>query len=110
MSQPPKTMSSSLASETKFLISGERPSVRLPRRTVPSCVSEPIGSAWPLRTNSVPAMNVVLTAPKPGVRTPSLPFGGAMLAGLRIGFPLSAVGDDGFEADGRGHALEENSV
>src|SRR5438105_3015612 len=32
-------------------------------------------------------MNVVLTAPMPGVRTPSVPFGGAMLVGRRIGLP-----------------------
>jgi hypothetical protein len=29
-------------------------------------------------------MRVVLTAPMPGVNTPSFPFGGAMLTGLRI--------------------------
>jgi hypothetical protein len=29
-------------------------------------------------------MRVVLTAPIPGVNTPSLPFGEAMLTGLRI--------------------------
>jgi hypothetical protein len=32
-------------------------------------------------------MNVVLTAPIPGISTPSFPFGGAILAGLRIQFP-----------------------
>jgi hypothetical protein len=32
-------------------------------------------------------MNVVLTAPMPGVSTPSLPFGGAMLAGRRMTIP-----------------------
>jgi hypothetical protein len=32
-------------------------------------------------------MNVVLTAPIPGISTPSFPFGGAILAGLRIPFP-----------------------
>jgi hypothetical protein len=36
-------------------------------------------------------MKVVLTAPMPGRRTPSLPFGGATFAGLRMRlFPLSA--------------------
>jgi hypothetical protein len=32
-------------------------------------------------------MKVVLTAPIPGVSTPSFPFGGATLTGLRIRFP-----------------------
>ena len=36
-------MSSSEASGTKSLISGERLSVRLPRRIVAICVSDPIG-------------------------------------------------------------------
>jgi len=36
-------------------------------------------------------MNVVLTAPIPGVRTPSFPFGGAMLTGLRILIPQCAL-------------------
>ena len=47
MSQPPNTRSSSPASGTKSLIGGERPSVRFPSRTVPICVSEPIGLASP---------------------------------------------------------------
>jgi hypothetical protein len=34
---------------------------------------------------------VVLTAPIPGVSTPSFPFGGAILTGLRIHFPLGLV-------------------
>ncbi len=84
MSQPPKTMSSSVASGTKSLIAGARPSVRLPRRMVPSCVSDPIGSDFFRRTRSTPAMNVVATAPMPTVRTPSFPFGKAMPADLRI--------------------------
>ena len=54
MSQPPNTMSSSLASGTKSLISGERLSVRLPSRMVPICVSEPIGLASPRRMASTP--------------------------------------------------------
>jgi hypothetical protein len=38
---------------------------------------------------------VVLTAPIPGVRTPSFPFGGAILTGLRIRFSprILAVSD-----------------
>ena len=39
------------------------------------------------RTNSTPAIKVVPTAPIPGVRTPSFPFGGATLTGLRIQNP-----------------------
>jgi hypothetical protein len=50
-------------------------------------VSEPTGTACPRRTNSTPAMKVVLTAPIPGVSTPNFPFGGATLTGLRIRFP-----------------------
>ena len=49
MSQPPKTTSSRLASGTKSLMRGERPSVRLPSRTVPIWVSDPNGFASPLR-------------------------------------------------------------
>src|ERR1700735_5637342 len=81
MSQPPNSRSSSFASGTKSLISGVRPSVRLPRRTVASCVSDPIGAPRPRLTASTPAMNVVLTAPMPGSRTPSLPSAGAIRSG-----------------------------
>src|ERR1700684_289931 len=88
-SQPPKTMSSSLASGTNSLIFGVRLSVRLPRRIVPSCVSEPTGADSPRRTSSTPAMKVVLTAPIPGVRTPSRPLGEAIFTGLRIPVPPS---------------------
>jgi hypothetical protein len=70
MSQAPNTRSSSVASGTISLIFGERPSVRLPRRTVPICVSDPIGLAKPLRIASTPAMVVVLTAPRPTRSTP----------------------------------------
>src|SRR5216110_1638852 len=87
MSQPPNTRLSSFSSGTNSRISGERRWVRLPRRMVPSWVSEPIGCAQPLRTSSTPAINVVLTAPMPGVRTPSSPVGGAMLVGRRISNP-----------------------
>ena len=65
-SQAPNTMSSSSASGTKSLISGDRFSVRLPRRIVAICVSEPIGLRLPRRMLSTPAMNVVATAPRPG--------------------------------------------
>src|SRR4051812_15189654 len=42
----------------------------------PSWVSEPIGLPMPLRIASTPAMNVVATAPIPGMRMPSLPLAG----------------------------------
>jgi hypothetical protein len=38
----------------------------------------------PLRTSSTPAIKVVLTAPMPGVRIPSFPFGGAIFPGLSM--------------------------
>ncbi len=59
-------------------------SVRLPSRTVPICVSEPMGLETPRRMASTPAMKVVATAPMPGIMMPSLP-----LAGL-----ISTVGPD----------------
>src|SRR5512134_1461546 len=65
-------------------MSGERPSVRLPSRTVPICVRLPIGFASPRRIASTPAMKVVATAPMPGSSTPSFPLAGA------IGRPLVA--------------------
>jgi hypothetical protein len=44
-------------------------------------------------------MKVVLTAPIPGVSTPSFPFGGATLTGLRIRFPpVQFVIDDSDES------------
>src|SRR5262245_61598216 len=82
MSQPPNTRSSSAASGTTSSIRGERPSVRLPSRTVPICVSEPIGLANPLRIAVTPAMVVVLTAPRPTSNTPSRPCAGAMSTGV----------------------------
>ncbi len=39
-------------------------------------LTEPTGWAKPLRAASTPEMNVVATAPIPGVRTPSLPVAG----------------------------------
>ena len=60
-------------------MSGERLSVRLPSRIVAICVSEPIGLECPRRMLSTPAMNVVATAPSPGVRMPSLPLAGRMV-------------------------------
>ena len=78
MSQPPNTMSSRSASGTVSLIFGDRPSVRLPRRIVPICVSEPMGFASPLRMARTPAIVVVLTAPRPTSRMPNLPFAGAI--------------------------------
>src|SRR5439155_16680483 len=78
------------------VIFGERLSVRLPRRTVPICVSEPMGLAMPLRMARTPAMNVVLTAPSPTSRTPSFPRAGAIATGVDTGenyisFQLSAI-------------------
>src|SRR6266566_1330098 len=77
-SHAPNTMSSSLASGTKSLMRGARLSVLLPRRIVAICVREPIGLEWPRRMLSTPAMNVVATAPSPGVRMPSRPLAGAI--------------------------------
>src|SRR5260370_11131249 len=91
MSQPPKARSVSSARGTNFLMSGERASVRLPRRMVPICVSGPTGSDLPLRTSSPPAINVVLTAPMPGSSTPSFPLAGAILEGFSM--PLLLLTD-----------------
>src|SRR5438105_6830697 len=71
-------MSSSDASGTNSFISGARLSVLLPNRIVAICVNDPIGLDSPRRTLSTPAMNVVATAPNPGVRTPSRPVAGAI--------------------------------
>src|SRR5258705_3068119 len=84
ISHPPNANSFNSLNGTNFLISGERASVRLPSRIVLSWVSEPTGCAFPFRTSSTPAINVVLTAPIPGSSTPNLPFGGAILTGLSI--------------------------
>src|SRR5689334_11316310 len=78
MSHPPNTTLSRLTSGTASLILGERPSVRLPRRIVPICVSDPMGLASPFRTARTPAIVVVLTAPRPTRRMPNLPFAGAI--------------------------------
>src|SRR3954470_7510131 len=77
-SQAPKTMSLRSASGTKSLINGALFSVRLPSRMVAIWVSEPIGLEWPRRMLSTPAMNVVATAPSPGVRIPRRAVAGAM--------------------------------
>src|SRR6185436_11219030 len=82
MSQPPNTRSSRPASGTTSLIFGERPSVRLPSRIVPIWVSDPIGAESPLRIAMTPAIVVVLTAPRPTSRTPSLPRAGAISIGV----------------------------
>src|SRR6266478_3756250 len=98
ISQPPKVRSFSSARGTNLWMSGERPSVRLPRRIVPICVSDPTGCDLPLRTSSTPAMNVVLTAPMPGSRTPSFPLAGAILEGFSM--PLLLLNDQN-TIDGR---------
>ena len=53
-------------------------SERAPSRMVCIWVSEPIGRDSPRRTDSTPAMNVVATAPRPGVKMRSLPSCGAI--------------------------------
>src|SRR5438094_1578231 len=78
-SHAPNTKASSSASGMKSLISGERFSVRFPKRIVAICVSDPIGLERPRRMLSTPAMNVVATAPRPGVRIPSLPVAGRIV-------------------------------
>src|SRR5271155_3991385 len=93
MSQPVKTRSSRPASGTNSFTFGERPSVRLPRRIVPICVSEPIGCDNPLRMDSTPATKVVATAPMPGIMTPSFPFAGAMRWSCSWSLPLEEFED-----------------
>src|SRR5437763_1733073 len=78
MSQQPISRSLMLASGTKSLIAGLRPSVRFPSRTVPSWVSDPMGLPRSRLKASSPAIKVVVTAPMPGIRTPSLPSAGAI--------------------------------
>src|SRR6185436_10391519 len=85
MSQPPKTRSSRPASGTNSLILGDLLSVRLPRRIVPIWVSDPIGFARPLRIATTPAIVVVLTAPSPTSRIPSLPRAGEISTGVGTG-------------------------
>src|SRR5215469_17517222 len=63
----------------------------LPRRMVPICVSDPTGHALPVRVSSTPAMNVVLTAPIPGSKIPSFPFGGTILSGFSMSLLACAV-------------------
>ena len=46
---------------------------------MPSCVNDPIGAPKPLLTASTPAIKVEVTAPMPGIRTPSRPLAGAMV-------------------------------
>src|SRR3954454_25205039 len=77
-SHAPNTMSSSFANGTNSLISGALFSVLLPSLIVAICVSEPIGFERPRRMLSTPAMNVVATAPSPGVRIPRRPVAGAI--------------------------------
>ena len=80
------------ASGTNSLISGDRPSVRLPSRMVPIWVSEPMGLEIPRRIASTPAMKVVATAPIPGVRMPSLPVAGRISGSCaegHEGFPFN---------------------
>src|ERR1035438_5691616 len=78
MSQVPKTRSSRLASGTKSFMRGLRPSVRFPRRMAAIWVTEPMGLARLRLMASTPAIKVVVTAPMPGINTPSFPSAGAM--------------------------------
>src|SRR5215471_21635818 len=74
---------------------GEFASVRLPRRMVPICVSEPIGLARPLRIASTPAIVVVLTAPRPTSMIPSFPSAFSMVFGcFTIGRSYSTRAED----------------
>ncbi len=77
-SQPPKTMSSRLASGTNSRIIGLRFSSFVPRRMCAIWLIDPIGGCRPWRAAMTPAMKVEETAPMPGVRTPSLPVAGAI--------------------------------
>src|SRR5690349_8192711 len=88
MSQPPKTRSLTSANGTKSLIMGTRLSVRFPRRMVPIWVSDPKGLARCVRMASTPAINVVATAPIPGMSTPSLPVGEAIF----VPFLITVIG------------------
>src|SRR5436190_1830547 len=74
-------MSLRSASGTKSLTRGVRLSVRLPRRIVPICVTEPMGLPVPRRVCSTPARKVDATAPRPTSRTPSLPVAGSISCG-----------------------------
>ena len=51
---------------------------------MPICVSEPMGSPNPRLASSTPAMSVVVTAPRPTHRMPSLPSAGAMVGGALV--------------------------
>jgi hypothetical protein len=96
-----------VARGTKSLIFGVRFSVRLPRRTVPSCVREPTGSPSPSLTASTPAMKVVATAPMPGIRMPRRPVAGATLAlfGIDILFGSPVNQDRGGNMDCQARSL-----
>ena len=78
-SQPPKTRSSSSARGTNSLIRGLRFSSRLPSRMWAICATEPSGSSPVRREWRTPAITVDATAPMPGIKTPSLPVGGAIV-------------------------------
>jgi hypothetical protein len=52
---------------------------------VPICVSDPIGFARPFRVAITPAIVVVLTAPSPTRRIPSLPRAGTISTGVGTG-------------------------
>ena len=94
-------------------MSGERPSVRLPSRMVPICVSEPIGLARPRRIAITPAMVVVLTAPRPTSMIAEFSFrllrfseGFSQLANYIIGSEICR--DSRLGMSGPGSPQEEN--
>src|SRR5215218_7787320 len=92
-SQAPNVMSSRSASGTNSRINGDRFSVRFPRRMVAICVSDPMGLDNPRRTLSTPAMKVVATAPRPGVRTPRRPVAGRTVLRALLELPVLPVLD-----------------
>ena len=74
MSQPPKTRFSISATGTKSLTIGERSSDLFPSLIDPICVILPIGFERPLLQAMTPQINVLATAPIPGISTPTLEF------------------------------------
>src|SRR5258706_11479 len=93
MSQPPKTMSLRSASGTNSLIFGERPSVRLPSRIVPICVSDPIGGASPFLMVNTPA-TVVVADERDAARAHGAAASAGVLVDVKVA-PLASLPFDG---------------